>query len=268
MEAPGDETRRPGGATGGAAGRSPPLQLERRPGRRPGRRRERRPELCRSAVHLRPGLSVSGIAVLVQRVAGKRHRRRLSWLSLPVRRHGGGRRERRLRQRSSRPPYSSAHRSNARRTRRILRNETFTGSVKQTWDASFRLRAGYLVTPWTLAYLTGGLAVGEVSGAFAYNGRSVRRLCGCRRASRRVSSSLVRHQSRRNGRRRPGARAGSVPQGQGGISLYRLRQDTRRLFRSPRTACGGVPVASLRPRRTVELHAAFHKVTVGLGFDF
>jgi len=48
--------------------------------------------------------------------------------------------------------------------------EQFTGSQKQGWDGSLRLRAGVLVTPWTLVYATGGLAVGQVSGSFSYNG--------------------------------------------------------------------------------------------------
>ena len=71
----------------------------------------------------------------------------------------------------------------------VFRNESFTGSVKQTWDASFRLRAGYLVTPWTFAYVTGGLAVGEVSGAFAYNGVLTGILCGLSPCVATVSSA-------------------------------------------------------------------------------
>jgi outer membrane immunogenic protein len=51
-----------------------------------------------------------------------------------------------------------------------LRTDQFSGSVKQTWDASIRGRLGTLVTPWTLLYLTGGVAFGEISGTFAYNG--------------------------------------------------------------------------------------------------
>jgi outer membrane immunogenic protein len=46
--------------------------------------------------------------------------------------------------------------------------ETFTGSIKQGTNGSFRLRAGALVTPWTLVYATGGLAIGEISGSFSY----------------------------------------------------------------------------------------------------
>jgi outer membrane immunogenic protein len=50
--------------------------------------------------------------------------------------------------------------------------EQFTGSQKQGWDGSLRLRAGVLVTPWTLVYATGGLAIGEVTGSFSYYGES------------------------------------------------------------------------------------------------
>ena len=48
--------------------------------------------------------------------------------------------------------------------------DSFTGSQKQGWDSSFRARWGILVSPWMLAYVTGGLAVGNVSGSFSYVG--------------------------------------------------------------------------------------------------
>jgi opacity protein-like surface antigen len=48
------------------------------------------------------------------------------------------------------------------------RSEAFTGSMTQRWDGSLRLRAGALVTPLTLAYATGGGAVGSVCGSFSY----------------------------------------------------------------------------------------------------
>jgi outer membrane immunogenic protein len=48
------------------------------------------------------------------------------------------------------------------------RSEAFTGSLTQRWDGSLRLRAGTLVTPFTLAYATGGGAVGSVCGSFSY----------------------------------------------------------------------------------------------------
>lgn len=49
-----------------------------------------------------------------------------------------------------------------------LAYEQFTGSQKQGVDGSVRLRAGVLVTPFTLVYATGGVAIGQVSGTFSY----------------------------------------------------------------------------------------------------
>ena len=53
-------------------------------------------------------------------------------------------------------------------TRTATRTESFTGQVSQNVDSSLRLRYGYLVTPYILAYITGGLAVSNVSGSFSY----------------------------------------------------------------------------------------------------
>jgi outer membrane immunogenic protein len=51
-----------------------------------------------------------------------------------------------------------------------LRTDNFSGSVKQKSDSSIRGRVGWLVTPWSLFYVTGGVAFGEISGSFAYSG--------------------------------------------------------------------------------------------------
>jgi outer membrane immunogenic protein len=51
--------------------------------------------------------------------------------------------------------------------------QQFSGSLKQGADGSLRLRAGYLVTPWTLLYATGGLAVANVSGSYSYTSTSI-----------------------------------------------------------------------------------------------
>jgi outer membrane immunogenic protein len=51
----------------------------------------------------------------------------------------------------------------------FYRTEMFYGTAKQGWDASVRGRLGYLVTPWTMVYGTGGVAFGEVSGSLAYS---------------------------------------------------------------------------------------------------
>jgi outer membrane immunogenic protein len=52
----------------------------------------------------------------------------------------------------------------------LFRQDVKSGSVRQTWDASLRLRGGFLVTPDTLFYVTGGIAFGEIKGTFHYNG--------------------------------------------------------------------------------------------------
>ena len=46
---------------------------------------------------------------------------------------------------------------------------SFNGTLKQTWDSSLRARVGFLYSPWTLIYATGGVAFGEVSGSFGYS---------------------------------------------------------------------------------------------------
>src|SRR6478609_7747454 len=51
-----------------------------------------------------------------------------------------------------------------------VRTDQFAGSVKQKSDSSIRARVGTLVTPWSLLYVTGGVAFGEISGSFAYAG--------------------------------------------------------------------------------------------------
>ena|SRR5262245_55727307 len=49
-----------------------------------------------------------------------------------------------------------------------VRTESFNGTMRQTWDASLRARAGFLWTPSTLVYGTAGVAFGQVSGSFGY----------------------------------------------------------------------------------------------------
>jgi outer membrane immunogenic protein len=51
-----------------------------------------------------------------------------------------------------------------------VRTDSFAGSVKQKSDSSIRARVGMLITPWSMVYVTGGVAFGEISGSFAYTG--------------------------------------------------------------------------------------------------
>src|ERR1700759_2694472 len=50
------------------------------------------------------------------------------------------------------------------------RVDTKSGSIKQDWDSSLRLRYGWLVNPSTLVYGTAGMAIGQISGSFSDNG--------------------------------------------------------------------------------------------------
>jgi outer membrane immunogenic protein len=49
------------------------------------------------------------------------------------------------------------------------RTEIFSGQVGQGWDASLRARLGAFVTPAIQSYVTGGVAFGNVNGAFSYS---------------------------------------------------------------------------------------------------
>jgi outer membrane immunogenic protein len=55
-------------------------------------------------------------------------------------------------------------------TTNYVRTDQFSGSVKQKSDSSIRGRIGWLVNPWNLLYVTGGVAFGEISGSFSYAG--------------------------------------------------------------------------------------------------
>src|SRR5262249_16951466 len=48
------------------------------------------------------------------------------------------------------------------------RSEVFTGSIRQSWDASLRPPVGFLITPWKLVYFTGGVALKRVAASFSY----------------------------------------------------------------------------------------------------
>jgi outer membrane immunogenic protein len=52
----------------------------------------------------------------------------------------------------------------------FVRNDSFSGSIKQGWDSSVRARVGYLMTPWILVYGTGGVAFERVTGTLTYAG--------------------------------------------------------------------------------------------------
>ena len=149
-----------------------------------------------------------------------------------------------------------------------IRHETFTGSVKQTWDASFRARAGLLVTPWTLAYLTGGLAIGEVHGSFVYRGTLVGGDVVC------VGPCTASVTSEWSDIRTGGTVGAGLEHALGTFIKARIEYrytDFGRYSRSVpvNTNCTGFAGNCFAPTSSnVDIRAAFHKVTAGIGFDF
>jgi outer membrane immunogenic protein len=145
-----------------------------------------------------------------------------------------------------------------------VRNESFNASIKQGWDGSGRLRAGYLMTPWTLAYLTGGLAFGEITGFLTYRG-TLDVGCPIDSCTATVDSNWAEI--------RIGWTVGAGLEYALGPFLkarleYRytdLGKHSRTLPVSSNCLTG---VCSYPTTANVDLQADFHKVTVGIGFDF
>jgi len=50
------------------------------------------------------------------------------------------------------------------------RTDAFAGSISQEWEGSIRARYGWLVTPMTLIYATGGVSFGDMKGSYGYTG--------------------------------------------------------------------------------------------------
>jgi outer membrane immunogenic protein len=146
-------------------------------------------------------------------------------------------------------------------------SETFSGSIKQGTNGSFRARVGGLVTPWTLVYVTGGLAVGEISGSFSY--------LACTAACSSPSSTNVFgaaswSETRAGGTVGVGAET-QLFAGWKGRLEYRytdfgsitkdvaLSNNVTSVGGCSPTVCGNVA--------HIETKASNHRITVGLGFD-
>jgi outer membrane immunogenic protein len=146
-----------------------------------------------------------------------------------------------------------------------FRDENFYGAASQGADGSIRGRAGFLVTPWTLVYGTGGVAFGSVSGTFSYSAHEFD--CGgnCASAVGGGSWSTT----------RVGATGG------GGVETLlsdhltlRLEYRYSDLGRFSETVpldtfCGKPKVCSSpSSAATIDLHPTFQTVTVGIGYNF
>jgi outer membrane immunogenic protein len=149
------------------------------------------------------------------------------------------------------------------------RSDFKAGSVRQDWDSSFRLRYGYLVTPWTLVYATGGLALGQISGSFSYTA-IVFGGCGCGLSTPTGTSATANMSwtDVRVGGTVGGGIETEVWAGWKARLEYRYTDFGSYTKTVPvSTACdGGCSVPSTRA--SVDLRESFHTVRLGLGFDF
>ena len=155
-----------------------------------------------------------------------------------------------------------------------LRNDNFAGTLKQGWDGSVRGRIGVLVTPWTLIYGTGGVALERVSGSLTYVGTvygcsgpgvSCTTLVGTATASTSFSETRV------------GATGGAGVEFQLGQSPFGGSWTAKIEYRytdfgsfsksfAVYTACA--TCTSPSSGATIDLHPSFQTVRVGLGFGF
>jgi outer membrane immunogenic protein len=152
-----------------------------------------------------------------------------------------------------------------------IRSDDFTGSVAQNWDSSFRARYGYLVTPWTLVYATGGLALGQINGAFTYNGALFSTLNGANTATATSNSSWS--DVRLGGTVGAGVET-EVWKGWKLRAEYRYTGYGSYTKTVPvSTDCTvaialGFPCVAPSSSATINLSESFHTIRIGLGFDF
>jgi outer membrane immunogenic protein len=146
-----------------------------------------------------------------------------------------------------------------------FRSETFNGSVKQGWDSSIRGRAGFLVTPWTLVYGTGGVAFGSVSGSFGYSAYEVDHLCGFVCASSVGAGSWSTTRSGLTG----GAGIETLITQSLTLRLEYRYTDFGRYSENVylNTVCG-TTCSSPSNNALINLHPTFQAVRVGVGYNF
>jgi len=153
-----------------------------------------------------------------------------------------------------------------------FRTETFTASASQGWDSSIRGRLGWLVTPWTMIYGTGGVAFGRVTGTFSYTASEIDPTCSfssCAYVNGGGTWSTV----------RTGATAGGgvetlLSTGFGPFPSMTLRLEYRYTDLGNfsenvplHTFCNGT-CTSPSSNALINLHPTFQTVTVGVGLNF
>jgi outer membrane immunogenic protein len=149
------------------------------------------------------------------------------------------------------------------------RNDNFTGSLNQGWDGSLRGRLGYLVTPWTLLYGTGGMAFGKVSGSLTYSGTIYdcnNLLITCTTPIGSATSSVSFSETR------VGYTVGAGVEyqfyGPWSARLEYRYTDLGSFSKSFAVVTSCATCANPSPGATVDLHPTFQTVRVGIGLGF
>jgi outer membrane immunogenic protein len=139
-------------------------------------------------------------------------------------------------------------------------HETFTGSMTQGWDASLRARLGTLLTPSLLAYATGGVAFGSVSGSFSYDAQYGKD-CGGASVKGAMSWDDV-----RTGYTWGGGLEADIGMGLKARIEYRFT-DFGRISKDVPLTSKGCEYYLCGTNAHIDMNAAFHTVRLGLGVD-
>jgi outer membrane immunogenic protein len=150
----------------------------------------------------------------------------------------------------------------------FLRTDQFSGSVKQKSDSSIRARLGILVTPWSLLYVTGGVAFEEISGSFAYTGS----LCppssssSCAFSPVGTATTVVSWSDTRVGSTVGAGWETEIAPGWKARAEYRYTDFGTYTKNFPlTTSCSGC--ASPSSNVSIDLKESFHTFRIGLAFD-
>lgn len=144
----------------------------------------------------------------------------------------------------------------------FCRSDSKSGTVSQNWDSSFRARYGYLVTPFTLVYATGGLAISEITGSFNF-------------ASTVLSGGSIGGTATSNTTWSDVRTGGTVGAGLETEVWAGWKARIEYRYTDFGTSTKNVPVTtscfscvSQSSSASIDLRESFHTVRVGLGFDF
>jgi outer membrane immunogenic protein len=144
----------------------------------------------------------------------------------------------------------------------FCRSDSKSGSAAQNWDSSFRARYGFLVTPFTLLYATGGVALGEIGGAFTFNST----IASGASAGGTAIANAAWTDLRAGGTIGAGVEA-EVRTGWKVRLEYRYTDFGTYTKTIPESMLCASCVSQSR-LVTIDLRESFHTVRLGLGFDF